>query len=238
MISAGALASWNAPTARLGQPARARHDSPLDPNPRNAIRSDAARRQSSLGGGGWPPQDPTRQEARPLPSDPPRVFRGFDKTPPATAGLSAQEPAPSALSARMAAALTGPAPAPSAPEHAAEDQSLLCVIAVRALLERGQTVRARVVLDAALMTVGPNPTLLRLQRLLEPPRVTPVARTDRDRTPEYRWLREHGPEYRGQWVAVLGDRLMACAPSFRELRARLAAQTLPYPPLVEHILAA
>ena len=35
------------------------------------------------------------------------------------------------------------------------------------------------------------------------------------------WLREHGDEYAGQWVAVRRGVLLACAPSLAELEALL-----------------
>jgi hypothetical protein len=142
---------------------------------------------------------------RPLP-------RGFDASIPAVArgrGAAGVEPAP--LGEHPYAAL------------------------VRTLLNRDETSAARALLAAALTVVGPSRELLDLSRVLAKPQAARVRRNDLDRTREYRWIREHTDAYRGQWVAVLGDRLVACAPSFRELRATIAADSFQDPPLVERI---
>jgi hypothetical protein len=42
---------------------------------------------------------------------------------------------------------------------------------------------------------------------------------DRDRRPEYAWLREHAHEYSGEWVALDGDRLLAHGVDFAAIVA-------------------
>lgn len=46
--------------------------------------------------------------------------------------------------------------------------------------------------------------------------------TGRDRTQEMKWLREHGEQYTGNWVALRGSKLLGANPDRVELRNRLA----------------
>lgn len=39
--------------------------------------------------------------------------------------------------------------------------------------------------------------------------------------PEFEWLRLHARDYPGQWLAVLGGRLLAADPDLRQVLARL-----------------
>ena len=105
---------------------------------------------------------------------------------------------------------------------------------VRQLVEREQIAEARKLLDAAPPSLSDEPSLRRWRSLLAPPRVTATQRRDTDRRREYTWLRTHGLEYRGQWVALDAGRLLAAAPSLRELRERLKDCSARFP-LVHHI---
>ena len=67
------------------------------------------------------------------------------------------------------------------------------------------------------------------------PRVKRIARTDRDRSTEFGWLARNAESYRGKWVALLGDRLVSCADSLKELLASLDALLLEDKPLIHHI---
>ena len=84
---------------------------------------------------------------------------------------------------------------------------------------------ARELLNEALRDERDNPELQRFQVVLAPPDVAPLAFNDVDRSDELRWITTHGREYRGEWVAVLGNELVAHARSLKELRAAL--QQLP-----------
>ena len=64
------------------------------------------------------------------------------------------------------------------------------------------------------------------------PSVRPVERTFADLQPDYAWLASHGSEYAGHWVALSQGRLVASSTTLSELRASLATQRLPSPPLV------
>jgi hypothetical protein len=53
------------------------------------------------------------------------------------------------------------------------------------------------------------------------PRVKAVLVVDRPRDAEFGWLREHAPEYAGQWVALDGARLLAAAAKLSDLLRQL-----------------
>lgn len=52
---------------------------------------------------------------------------------------------------------------------------------------------------------------------------------------EYHWLASHGTAYRGRWVAVDGETLVAQAASFKELQAAIRALELTRCPLVHRV---
>ena len=54
-----------------------------------------------------------------------------------------------------------------------------------------------------------------------------------DRSEEFEWIVANRDAYRGRWVAVQGNRLVADAPSFPEIQSRI--QKLKSPPLVHRI---
>lgn len=69
-------------------------------------------------------------------------------------------------------------------------------------------------------------------RVLAPPEVVPTTGRDprsRPRDRERAWLKEHGHEYPGCWLAVYEDRLIAAGPDFRavlsEARRTLGSET-------------
>ena len=73
-----------------------------------------------------------------------------------------------------------------------------------------------------------------------PPRVTTSNTQDTDRSLEYQWIQDRWQDYRGQWVAVNRDVLVAAAASLKELQEIPKQMKLMHPPLVhrigEHIL--
>lgn len=68
-----------------------------------------------------------------------------------------------------------------------------------------------------------------------PPRVTAVAVVDRSREAEFAWLREHAHEYRGQWVALDGARLLGAALRLRDLMAQITASDRARRPLFHRV---
>ena len=92
---------------------------------------------------------------------------------------------------------------------------------VRELVAQERLLEARELLEQALRDDQDNPELRSLQVVLAPPEVTRVNLTDQDRTKELQWIAAHAKEYRGRWIAVLGDTLVAHASSLKELRVAL-----------------
>lgn len=109
---------------------------------------------------------------------------------------------------------------------------------VRHLVETERVGEARELVSEALRTTPGDQELLRWQCLLAAPKVTLRPRTGIDRTREFEWLRTHSDAYRGKWVAVVGDRLLASASNLRTLLDRLSAGR-PRPtvePLIHQVL--
>ena len=80
-----------------------------------------------------------------------------------------------------------------------------------------------------------HPWLQRANRVLNPSRVTRVPASGSDRTKEFDWLRRNSEAYRGQWVALLRDDLIAADPDFGVVLNEVRARTLDGKPLVHRI---
>lgn len=90
---------------------------------------------------------------------------------------------------------------------------------IRDHVERDQVGAARRVLAEALREgadVGNWAEILAPAKILG---FGPPAETDR--SAELQWFKEHAKDYRGEWVAVLGDKLLAHAEDYEGLRAQL-----------------
>jgi hypothetical protein len=94
---------------------------------------------------------------------------------------------------------------------------------IRDHVEKGQVLGARRLLEVALDQGLSSPDLELWQRTLALPRVTKgkASPTPTDRSREFKWLENEAHAYRGQWVAVEGDRLLAAADSLKAVMARL-----------------
>jgi hypothetical protein len=94
--------------------------------------------------------------------------------------------------------------------------------AVRLALAAGAHLLARNLATQGARLYPTHLELEKMARVLAPPR---VVRTDIPPVPSLRanqeWLRVHGDEYRGQWVALRDGVLMAAAATARQLRAYL-----------------
>ena len=108
------------------------------------------------------------------------------------------------------------------------------VARIREFVETDRVRGARRLVAEAIEIFPDHPDVIAWSKLLSPAEVIKVGGPlDRNRTPEYRWLDTHGPQYRGEWVAVLGEKLVAHAKDYGELNAQL--DKLPaeeFPPLV------
>jgi predicted CopG family antitoxin len=67
-------------------------------------------------------------------------------------------------------------------------------------------------------------------------RPSPEVELDFDRTPEVTWIREKSALYRGQWVALLGDELLAHSKSLDEVVAILKENKPPRRALLHYII--
>lgn len=93
---------------------------------------------------------------------------------------------------------------------------------IREHVERDEVGAARRVLAEALRDGASEPGLENWAEILAPAKIlgfSPPAETDL--SAELGWFKQHGKEYRGEWVAVLGTELLAHARTYEELRAQL-----------------
>lgn len=131
---------------------------------------------------------------------------------------------------------TPPPPRRSAPSAEAQQTERVSSIAViRDLLRQEMISAAREVLAVLPQNLLEDPALQALRRALAPPFVRTSSRLGVDRSREFAWLREHAREYRGQWVAINENGLVAAAPTLRELRERLRAYPLEQLPLLHRV---
>jgi hypothetical protein len=88
----------------------------------------------------------------------------------------------------------------------------------------------------ALAAAGPDaPVDPKLREVLSPPKIKRSDKRDVDRSAEFRWLKTHAAEYQGQWVALLGENLVASSEILKELLARLDELQLMGRPLIHHL---
>jgi hypothetical protein len=139
------------------------------------------------------------------------------------------KPAPSAL-------LEAPAVPRSPQEPPAPHRDVSpFLMAIHGLIESDQLTAARRLLDATPARVRCEPAFVKLRFLLSPPVVKTSHRQDADRAQEYAWLRAQGHTYRGCWVALAGNTLLASARTLRELRSILKDIPMGSPPLLHRV---
>jgi len=98
-----------------------------------------------------------------------------------------------------------------------DEDRLPYVALIRGMLDRDQVAAARALLSVALAELPSAPELLRTARVLAVPKSARRSVRDVERTTEYSWLTSHAAAYRGKWVAVVGNELIASAGSLKEL---------------------
>ena len=92
---------------------------------------------------------------------------------------------------------------------------------IRGMLDRDQVTSARTLLTVALADQPNDRTLRTAAGILALPTSVRRPLRDRDRTLEYAWLTRHYADHRGKWVALVGNELVASAPSLKALLAAL-----------------
>lgn len=107
----------------------------------------------------------------------------------------------------------------------------------RKLLGEGQIQIVRTLVDRALQNYPANNELLRLKRVIEPGKVVrhPGLRYS-NRQAEFDWIARNRDQYQGQWVALIGDQLIAAEEDAKILLKKLKQQNPSETPLVHRIV--
>lgn len=120
-------------------------------------------------------------------------------------------------------------PAPKPTLH----DPLHLVALVKTLLGNEQIAAARKLVD--LIPAGSHEELGRLRMVLQLPTTRRRTVAYRTRASEVRWLQRNAAEYKGKWVAVLGDQLIAANESLASVRAAVRESRLQAAPLLYRI---
>lgn len=107
---------------------------------------------------------------------------------------------------------------------------------LRDLVEHEHVSSARTLVQEARQRFPQDPVLARWHELLSPAKLlgrSPASGLDR--TAEIRWLDSHGSAYRGEWVALSGDRLLGHSRSLQELRGMLERNPADQRPFLHYI---
>ena len=106
---------------------------------------------------------------------------------------------------------------------------------IRDLVESDRIGAARKLVAEASARFQGHPALLGWQKVLAPAKARLSPATGVDRSAEFAWIQRNASSYRGQWVALLGDRLLAHAATAVELAARLEEIQTDIPPFLYRI---
>lgn len=107
---------------------------------------------------------------------------------------------------------------------------------IRALVEKEHVSAARRLVKEACLQYPDDSALARWQDLLGPAKVTGLSPASGvDRSVEIRWLDTYGPSYKGEWLAVLGDRLLGHSKNLSELVTELKKKPTQVSPLLQYI---
>ncbi len=103
--------------------------------------------------------------------------------------------------------------------------------AIRSLLEQGRILEAQRLFEHAKDLIQDQ----KLHKALAPPRVKTSSKRGVERSAEFRWLDLNSGRFRGRWVALLGESLIASADSLKELLVQLKTLAPEGKPLVHHV---
>lgn len=106
---------------------------------------------------------------------------------------------------------------------------------IRTLLDQQQLSKARQTAAQAAKDHPDHPWLVQADRVLNPDRMVARPAQGRGRAREFAWLRQNAEAYRGRWVALLRDELIATAETFPELQRVVREGTFESPPLVHYV---
>lgn len=100
-------------------------------------------------------------------------------------------------------------------------QPFLLIARVKLLLEQQKIREARRTLEIGSSRHPANRQIASLLRAISPGQVSATGRTSSGRDRETAWIKQHGHEYRGKWIALEEDCLIAFAATLNELLACL-----------------
>jgi hypothetical protein len=106
---------------------------------------------------------------------------------------------------------------------------------IQKLVKEDRVDGARKLVEEALQENPVDPTLLRWKEVLAPGRVFGRRPVNLEGTTEQKWFASHTGPYKGRWVAVLGEELLAHAPTLQELSAKLKDLSPKSLPVIHHI---
>lgn len=106
---------------------------------------------------------------------------------------------------------------------------------IRTLLSKGLLRDARSVVAEALKKFPRDESLYALARLTAPQKATRLAARFPRRDQEFRWLDEHRDDYKGKWVALLGNNLIASANTMKQVLDAVAEKHVEGTPLVHKV---
>ena len=107
---------------------------------------------------------------------------------------------------------------------------------VRALLADGKAGAARRTAAEGAARFPDDPWLRKADRIVNPTQVVPKPADAPDRTREFAWLRENGARYRGSWVALLKDELLASGKKLDDVLQAIRRRGLESEALVHRIV--
>ena len=106
---------------------------------------------------------------------------------------------------------------------------------IQKLVEEDRVDAARKLVEETLRESPADPTLLSWKEVLAPGRVFGRRPVNLEGTAEQKWFASHTGQYKGRWVAVLGEELLAHAPTLQELNTKLKKLAPRSLPVVHHI---
>ena len=117
-------------------------------------------------------------------------------------------------------------------------QSFLLIECVKELLSQQRIRDARHTLELGSIRCPENLQIANLLRAIAPGRVSQTGSASIGRERETTWIKQHGHKYRGLWVALDEDRLIAFATTLKELLADMdTTDEREQPPFVQHLLS-
>ncbi|MBI3920011.1 MAG: hypothetical protein HY318_01235 [Armatimonadetes bacterium] len=107
--------------------------------------------------------------------------------------------------------------------------------ALRILLRQGEAYTARLLAVKAHQRFPSNARIAKIYKVLRPPTARYTTGKAIDRSREIQWLREHREEYKGQWVVLSGDRLVAASEDLSEALEEAKNDKLEERPLLHQV---